>query len=103
MSGYLLTSLAQADVDQVWLHIARDRPGAADRMMARFAERFALLAANPEFGELRPDLGVGLRHSVVGNYVIVYRAAHERIEIVRVVHGARDLAAQFKPGGQADG
>lgn len=96
MKGYLLTSLAQADVDKVWLHIAQDRPSAADRMMVRFADRFALLAANPELGEARSDLGLGLRLSVVGNYVIVYRPLTERVEIVRVIHGARDLIAQFQ-------
>jgi len=35
MNGYVVTLLAQADLDNVWLHIAQDRPNAADRMMAR--------------------------------------------------------------------
>jgi plasmid stabilization system protein ParE len=46
------------------------------------------LVAFPAARRLRPELGEGVRLSVLGNYVV-----HEDIlEIRRAAHGARDLA-----------
>jgi toxin ParE1/3/4 len=38
----------------------------------------------------------GLRSHPVGNYVIYYREMKTGIEIVRVIHGARDVAKAFE-------
>jgi len=96
MSDYRITRLAEADIEEVWLHIAQDRPSAADRMMNRFHERFELLGANPEIGEQRPDLADNLRQSIVGKYVLFYRSKEHHVEIVRVIHGARDVSTEFR-------
>jgi toxin ParE1/3/4 len=37
----------------------------------------------------------GLRSFPVGNYVVFYRIVPEGIELVRVLHGARDLRRLF--------
>jgi toxin ParE1/3/4 len=39
-------------------------------------------------GVPRPDIGGGMRHFPVGNYLVPYREIADAIEIVRVVHGA---------------
>jgi len=96
MSNYRITRLAEADIEGVWLRIARDRPSAADRMMDRFHERFELLGANPEIGELRQDLADNLRQSIAGKYVLFYRSQKQKIEIVRVIHGSRDVSTEFR-------
>ncbi|HEY6701211.1 MAG TPA: hypothetical protein VI137_10450 [Pseudolabrys sp.] len=41
-------------------------------------------------------LARGLRSVVAENYVIFYRAERERILIVRVVDGRRDIEAEFE-------
>lgn len=41
---------------------------------------------------LRPELGEGVRLSVLGNYVILYVVIPTFSKIRRVVHGARNLA-----------
>jgi toxin ParE1/3/4 len=46
-------------------------------------------------GPSRPDIAPTLRCFRVGNYLIFYRQAQDGAEIVRVVHGARDLPALF--------
>jgi toxin ParE1/3/4 len=43
-------------------------------------------------GRERPDLRAGLRSFTVGSYLIIYRPLADGIEVVRVLHGARDLA-----------
>jgi toxin ParE1/3/4 len=96
MSEFFVSPRADADLDLIWLYIAGDRPGAADRMVDRLIEHFALLAANPQFGEAYPQLAPDLRRSHVGSYVVLYRPRQERVEIVRVIHGARDVEQEFR-------
>ena len=65
-------------------------------MLVKLYDQFSLLASNPEMGELRPELSAGLRAFTVGNYVIFFRQSSKRIEIARVLHGARDIQAIFR-------
>jgi plasmid stabilization system protein ParE len=59
--------------------------------MVRFVGAFRLLAHHPELGHVREDLPVpSLRFWPVGPYLVVYRA-EKPIEIVAIVHGARDV------------
>ena len=46
-------------------------------------------------GRLRPDIAPELRYLAVGNYLILYRTVPNGIQIVRVIHGARDLPNLF--------
>ncbi|WP_348630368.1 type II toxin-antitoxin system RelE/ParE family toxin [Mesorhizobium sp. M7A.F.Ca.US.008.03.1.1] len=56
------------------------------------AERILQLTVFPESGPRRPDIGADTRALTIGNYLILYRRAEGRIEIVRIVHGARDVS-----------
>jgi plasmid stabilization system protein ParE len=43
-------------------------------------------------GQLRPDLGIAIRVLVEHPYIVPYRYQTENlVEIVRVLHGARDI------------
>jgi toxin ParE1/3/4 len=46
-------------------------------------------------GRRRPELAPGIHGFPVGRYVVFYRPSSNGIEIVRVLHGARDLEQQF--------
>ncbi len=87
---------ARADLAEVWLYVARDRPGAADPLYDRLMRHFDVLAANPEMGEDCSKLAIGLRRTSVGNYVVLFRPRSDRVEIVRVIHGARDVEEEFR-------
>jgi toxin ParE1/3/4 len=87
---------AKKDLDDIWLEIAQDKIDAADRFIDFVTDKFPLLASFPKMGRARDDLEPGLRSFPVKNYLILYRLVKTRIEIVRVVHGARDLKALFK-------
>jgi toxin ParE1/3/4 len=54
-----------------------------------------MLAKNPEMGTACDDLMQGLRAWPVGKHVIFFRSVRDGIEIVRVVHGARDVSKLF--------
>jgi toxin ParE1/3/4 len=46
---------------------------------------------NPNIGRARPELRPDLRSFPYGGYLILYRAVADGVEIVRVVHAARNL------------
>lgn len=85
------TSAAEEDLFSIWFHIAADSPSAADRMLDRLEARWQLLATQPRSGAPREDLGPGLRTVAVGEYLSIYRAAGNSIQIVRVLHGRRNI------------
>lgn len=41
--------------------------------------------------------GSGIRRKRHQRYLILYRVGDDRIDVVRIVHGARDLAALMLP------
>lgn len=86
---------AQADVDDIWTHIARDDPDAATRMVARIAHVTDRLINFPLSARPRPDVGEGVRSLPVGSYTVYYRVEGERVLILRVIHAARDVGALF--------
>ena len=42
-----------------------------------------------------PDIAPELRYHPIGHYLLLYRIVSGGIEVVRVVHGARDLLNLF--------
>ncbi|TPK74858.1 type II toxin-antitoxin system RelE/ParE family toxin [Mesorhizobium sp. B2-4-15] len=86
---------AENDLVDIWLAIAGDSPRAADHFLDAIAERILHLADLPEAGPRRPDIAADARALTIGNHLILYRLAGRRIEVVRIVHGARDVSTLF--------
>jgi toxin ParE1/3/4 len=86
---------AVADLDQLWDYIAERNVDAADRKLALIEERCDLHAAFPETGQARPELGDQVRCFSIGSYVIFYRPAPDGLELLRVLHGARQIEDLF--------
>ena len=82
------------DLDSIWNYIAVDNIRAADRLLDRIGDVFAMLVQTPLAGRERPEVGRGLRSFAVGNYVIFYTARSDGVEIVRVMNGRQDIAAE---------
>lgn len=87
--------LAADDIAEIWDHIADDSLRAADRWIDKLDEQFALLATQPLMGRGRDELAPGLRSFPFGRYVIFYEPIKGGIDIVRLLHSARDVDAQF--------
>jgi toxin ParE1/3/4 len=77
--------------------IAADDEHCADEFVAIIDEKFRVLAERPSIGRLRNELVEGLRSFPIGRYVIFYLAIPDGIEIVRVLHGARDVDSILGP------
>lgn len=92
-----LSPLAERDLEAIGDHIAGDNPSRALSFIAELRTRFAAIAKAPRAYRARRELGEGLRSCAHGNYVIFFAATKTRLTIVRVLHGAMDIAARF-PG-----
>lgn len=57
------------------------------------------LCRTPHVGKHRKDIRVGLRSLVKEQHVVFYRILTDRIRIVRVLHGSRDVlnSSQWRP------
>ena len=93
------TVRAERDLDDIWFHIALDNVAAADALIDTICERSYVLATQPKVGRARPELFVNLRSHPVSSYVIFYRPEADGIEIVRVLHSARDVTTIADEGG----
>jgi toxin ParE1/3/4 len=75
--------------------IHQDNPEAAHAFLEAAYDTFEFLASHPAMGRGRSDLGFPEIHSwrVKGfrRYLVFYRVMPDRIQIWRVLHGARDL------------
>jgi toxin ParE1/3/4 len=95
MSQYHVSAAARSDLGEIWFYIAQDDPEAADRFIRAIISRFPKLAAMPHLGRKREELSQHLRSFPVRRYVVFYRPHENGVEIVRVIHGARDLPPLF--------
>lgn len=94
-----LSGAARQDLSDVWEFIARDNPRAADKVLKEVSSTLELLVLNPEAGRLchfkNPKLA-GVYSYVIGqfhNYIVFYRFTGHTLEVVRLLHGARDIEA----------
>jgi toxin ParE1/3/4 len=101
MSKYTIAPRARQDLLAIWNHIAleNDRPLAADAQLDRLCEAFRMLASQPLLGQARDDLRPGVRVFAADCYAIVYLLAAGGVQIVAVVHGARDIDSLFHDAG----
>jgi len=81
---------AEQDLIDIYQHIWRDNPNAAEKLVRLINAKCELLARSPLIGRARPELRADLRSFPHGLSDPVSR--HRRwAEIVRVVHAARNL------------
>lgn len=88
---------ARADIRLIMLNIGADSPTSARRFLLAVEKLAERLTEVPEFGAIyeidHPEL-VGLRAFPVprfNKYIMFYRVHDDQIEILRVIHGARDI------------
>lgn len=95
MANLRVTPQAEDDLEEIWLTIALDNPSAADKLLRRIGTKLDRLSQFPDLGSPRPEIAAAARMLVEGNYVVLYEVIDDTVEIVRVVHGARDLRELF--------
>jgi toxin ParE1/3/4 len=92
MNQYRLTSPARADLRRIWQYVAAFSEARADRLVDDLIARLQDIADQPLLlGAEDEDFDSGCRTSPVGDYVVFYRVVPGGIDIMRVIHGSRDI------------
>ena len=92
MAQFTRTTAAERDLSEIWEYIALDSETAADKTLREIDAQCHVLGQYPKMGQDRSDIVPGVRSFPVGNYLIFYREISQGVEIIRVLHGARNLA-----------
>ncbi|WP_183902169.1 type II toxin-antitoxin system RelE/ParE family toxin [Rhizobium metallidurans] len=89
-NSYRLSPRAKRQMRDIWSDIAVHNEAAADRLIQRLLDQFALIAEHPKMGAARPEISARARLIVEGRYVAIYEPTDYGAEIVVIVHGMRD-------------
>jgi len=85
---------------EIWAYIAENSSKiVANRFLGKLTATCEQLLTFPLAHPERPQLGAGLRVVFHGPYAIYYRPDNNTVTVVRILHGARDLAAIEDQGG----
>jgi len=95
MVRVVLSFRARSDILNIHRYLAEQSPGAADRMLVRFSERFDELQEFPFLGPDRSEFRAGLRGLLIDGYVAFYIVEVDRVVIVRVLDGRADIRREM--------
>jgi plasmid stabilization system protein ParE len=92
-AAFFVTPAARQDLLATWRYIA-DTAGdrIADQVLTTVRQSFERVAETPSIGHFRPDL-VDERHRLisVASLLVIYRWETRPVQIIRVLHGSRDV------------
>jgi toxin ParE1/3/4 len=89
------TEPAVEDLHELHRFIARDSEEYAGRFVEGIITAAERLADHPRLGRVVPEANEeNIRELLYYNYRIIYRVASDRIELLSVIHGSRDLVAR---------
>jgi len=94
------TPSGQKNLLAIMDYVQSVNPSAARQLSARLRSRADSLRLFPESGRIVPEFPHrGWRELIVGNYRLIYRIRSEarRVEILAIVHGARELTEGLVP------
>ena len=98
MKRIRLAPQARADLDSIWLYLARESGSAnlATRTIDSITDKFRMFARFPYIGKsLESDLRPNVRTLPSGNHVIFYSVKPGEVRILRIIHASRDPYAVF--------
>ena len=95
MARVLRRPRAAEDIAAVWDFIADDNPDAADHWVDQLDTQLRLLATQPLMGRARDEIAPAIRSFPFGRYLVFYLPIGDGIDVVRVLHGTRDVDTAF--------
>ena len=96
----VVTNAALDDLLQIGRAITIDNPQRAETFVSEIYDRCQRLGAMPRAFPLLPNWEErGIRRRPFGDYLIFYRINKDQVEILHILHGARDFEAILFPDG----
>ena len=94
----VVSAEAESDLEQIATYIVDRNPEAALHFVRKLREKCESLSDAPHGYKLVPRYEhLGIRRRPVGNHLIFYRVGTNLIEVVHVLHGARDYEPLLFP------
>jgi toxin ParE1/3/4 len=98
--AYLLTPLAEQDLEDIWLYTCRSWSlEQADDYHASIVDAIEALASGRRQGRDASDIRDGYRKHAVGRHLIFYREREDALLVVRILHQSMDIAAHIGRSG----
>ncbi len=89
------SGIASEDLDDLVRYISRDSVFYGRRFGQRIVLATRRLRKSPESGRMIPEADDrALREIIIQGYRVMYRLESERVLILAVIHGSRDVAGQ---------
>ena len=96
MTRVQITSPALDDLADLWSFHARESEPRAQAWVDAILKTIALLEVTSLIGHERQESYLkGLRSLTHKRYIIFYRVSREEIQVIRIIHGHRDLESVF--------
>jgi toxin ParE1/3/4 len=92
----IVSDEADNDLLQVSSYLSERSVQATQSVLDDINRCFASLTSFPGRGSPRPDLGLDVRSVIVSPYLVFYAARRDHVTILRVLHGNRDIEAEFR-------
>lgn len=94
-SRFVLSAPASDDLDEILTYVLEQSgPLRTQHVADRLQEAFHKLADSPGLGHKREDLtSAPVLFWAVWSYLVIYKPGTSPLQIVRVLHGARDVLA----------
>ena len=88
---------AYEDLERIWDYIARDSLVYARMTVARIVTSARDLSRFPGIGRIVPEFDdPRLRERIVKSYRLIYRVERERVVVLAIIHGARQLPDEIR-------
>jgi toxin ParE1/3/4 len=86
---------ALLELEEIADYIATDNPRRACAFVQELRKQCRRIAQNPLGYPPRREIGEDVRSCAYGRYVVFFTVAKTHVDIMHILHGARDLSAFF--------
>lgn len=98
MKRRIISQLAIKDLEEIVDYLSIENIETGEKFIDEFEKKCLYLAKFPNVGRRYDDIKPSLRGLPLAGYIIFYRIVKDRVEIIRVVSGYRDLESLFREG-----
>jgi toxin ParE1/3/4 len=88
----VIKSVAKKDLRNIATYIGKDNPERAISFVAEIDQKIRLLTERPFSFPAHEEWQDGLRSALHGQYHIIFEVADDEVIVLRVLHGARNIA-----------
>ena len=92
----VLSDEAVSDLEEIWIYIASQSIRSADSFLDQLYNKCIEISELTGIGRKRDELFPGMLSLAYKKYVIFFMRSGDVVEIVRILHGARDIPTIFK-------